>query len=452
MKSDRMTAILYPTSLCNLNCKYCNIDKNIYLNNIDKELAESFEDENYYFNQIKKFFPNIEQLKILETWGGEPFLHMERIYNTLHKIIQHYPYFEGMFSSTNFSYDNWEDKVFDLLEQFNKYPYRNFTFQLQLSCDGPQEINDTGRGENVTKKCLQNYNNFIEKLSYKVPANVKLIIAIKPTLSIETLNILTTKESIINYYKFFEEEFIDKFFKYNSDYSNLSIAYPIPNIAQPCPATKEDGINFMNFIKNTREIEAENKEKKYFQYYSKITPFDKDKSCINCKSYNLYGGLCGIGHSHVGFLPKNLFTTCHEGFINYINQYKYIAHENNKNKNQNYIEYDKYTKEQKNRLCLTEEQYLHFEQQIDNFYKLNTSALLSNTALEIVTLAMANQIEKKYLDFKEATKAAYFLTTGVGYCLKDNINITGSLILIPLGNIRLLLNGAIDYILKDAGE
>ena len=137
MVKDREECILYTCATCNLQCRYCGIDKNPILQEIDKYLDESFKGD-YYFNQIKKMFPNRAKLKWLQTWGGEPFLHMERIYPTLHKVIEYFPYFEGMFSSTNFSFDGWDNQFFGLMKQFDKYPERNFSYSLQLSCDGPE--------------------------------------------------------------------------------------------------------------------------------------------------------------------------------------------------------------------------------------------------------------------------------------------------------------------------
>lgn len=52
----RDTAVFYTCGTCNLNCRYCNIDKNPVLVEVDKELAKSFEGD-YYFNRVKEYFP-----------------------------------------------------------------------------------------------------------------------------------------------------------------------------------------------------------------------------------------------------------------------------------------------------------------------------------------------------------------------------------------------------------
>ena len=68
MVNERDTAILYTCGVCNLQCRYCGIDKNPVLKDIDAVLGKSFEGD-YYFERLKKYFPNRGQLKRIETWG-----------------------------------------------------------------------------------------------------------------------------------------------------------------------------------------------------------------------------------------------------------------------------------------------------------------------------------------------------------------------------------------------
>ena len=44
------TAVLFSNGTCNLNCSYCNIDKNETLLETDKELEDSYNTD-YYFNR-----------------------------------------------------------------------------------------------------------------------------------------------------------------------------------------------------------------------------------------------------------------------------------------------------------------------------------------------------------------------------------------------------------------
>lgn len=170
--NNRDTIVLYTCGVCNLNCRYCTIDKNPALKEIDDMLEESFKGD-YYLNRIKAYCPRKDQLRRIETWGGEPFLKMERIYPLVHQLIKEYPYFNQMFSSTNFSYDGWIDKFMGLIDCFKQYPYRRFTYILQLSVDGPEYINDNNRGIGVTKKCIENFDKLVTILKeHKFPGNV----------------------------------------------------------------------------------------------------------------------------------------------------------------------------------------------------------------------------------------------------------------------------------------
>jgi sulfatase maturation enzyme AslB (radical SAM superfamily) len=161
---ERSMVQLYPTALCNLNCTYCQIDKNSVLKEIDTMLEKSFNDKEYYFNRIKQYFPMPHQLTNLETWGGEPFLRIERIFPLLHQLIEYYPYLSNLFSSTNFSFVEWPQKFLSLMNELGNYPDRIFNYTLQLSCDGPEYINDLGRGNGVTEKCLNNFNILLQEL------------------------------------------------------------------------------------------------------------------------------------------------------------------------------------------------------------------------------------------------------------------------------------------------
>ena len=54
----RTTAVLYSTAVCNLDCTYCYINKNKGLKAIDRLLADSFADPDYYFGFIRDYFPH----------------------------------------------------------------------------------------------------------------------------------------------------------------------------------------------------------------------------------------------------------------------------------------------------------------------------------------------------------------------------------------------------------
>ena len=436
MEKDRDTLVLYTSATCNLNCRYCYIDKNKALVHIDEILEESFKGD-YYFNFIKEMFPKIGQLRHIETWGGEPFLRMDRIYETLHKIINHYPFFDSMFSSTNFSFPEWTDQFFGLMEQFAQYPERDFRYSLQLSLDGPEYINDYGRGQGTTKKCLKNFQKLVNMMGYSLPQNVHLDIHFKPTLDLTSTKMLNSKEKIIEYYQFFES-LAEKIWGLN--YSNVTLQLTIPNTACPSPVTKEDGKIFANLCKNCYEIEQEIGS--HLKYYTDITPF-RTFNTRKEQTYNYPYFTCGTGINTVGLLPNKMISTCHSGFVDLISEYK---EQMTGNKNQTTLDFNMWLTEHPYRLTLTKDKYNIFEKQMSYYTLPATTARLANIVSLINVLAMSGQIDEQYKDQDKALEAGVFIQSHTSYCMRDNYNTTGSLTLAPVGLLKLLLNGAKEYI------
>ena len=441
---DLTTAIFYTCGTCNLKCRYCGIHKNPILKNIDEVLAKSFEGD-YYFNRVQQYFPRKDMLTSFETWGGEPFIHMERLHSTLRKLIEYYPYFQYGYSSTNFSFNDWTNKFFGLMDVFGEYPNRLFHYNLQLSVDGPEEINDLGRGEGVTKRCIKNYQKLIELLKNgRLPKNIILSIHCKSTLDNATMKMLDTQEKIIEYYRFFEDNFIGPVHELNNDH--IQIAESIPNTAVPSPVTVEDGKFFATLVKNCREIEAKNINHELLRYYSIITLFHSENTQPYL-TYNYSCHTCGSGSVNIGFLPDNMVSSCHEGFTKIVEEYQKLAekdtHENST------ITFDKFLGQQKVSLCLSDEQYKEHAYKMALYNKdLARARLATNTAM-IIALALAGQIEQQFVDESNALKAAIFLQNHTAYCIKDNYNKTGSYTLEPVGIYKLLLNGAMQYIQHD---
>lgn len=440
MNKERSVAVFYTCGTCNLKCRYCNIDKNPVLAKIDEKLAESFEGD-YYFNQMKEWFPNIDQLRKIETWGGEPFLHMERIYNLITQVIEYYPYFDQFFSSTNFSYPEWTDKVFGLTDQFAKYPERTFRFTLQLSMDGPEYINDPNRGKGVTKRCIENFNKLMDMIPERLPNNVVLEIVFKQTLDTYSVRELCDKQKIIEYFQFFENFYL----RINElNLPNVLMSCTVPNTAVPAPVTKKDGEIFAEFCRLCNEIEVENYRNHYFRYYESIMPYFGEPMPLNA-TYEHCSTLCGSGSIMVCLLPDNLVSTCHEGFTSLYEDYKKFAQSSGRVEDGT-INFNQWVNEDGPVYVLDAEGYKEHERFMGYYNHPWSTARMVNTTALIRTLALADEIERKYLNEDEALRAAHFMAGHSSYCIKDNYNVTGSHSLTPVGLFKLLLNGAKAYI------
>lgn len=433
---ERTTAILYSTALCNLDCTYCYINKNKGLKAIDRVLEESFADPDYYFDFIREYFPNCGDLRNLEVWGAETFLHMERVFPTLHKLIGFYPFFRHFFASTNFSYPDWTDKVFALLTQFAPYAPRRFDVQLQLSLDGPEEINDATRGRGTTAKCLENFERLLARAE-EIPENVSVMLSFKPTLSVGTMYRLDTKEKLVAYYRFFEA-LIQRVTELERP--NLQVNFPVPNIGVPAPATKSDGEFFARLVKNCRELEAEGP----FRFYREITPFATNVRPKGEDTYNYPCFNCGTGSKNVGFLPNHLISSCHNGFVDVLEDYEKCFLENPDSS----ID-AKLFQPTHNKFTHTEADYARYEQQIAHYNDPGSQCRMGCLAGFIRALAVAGEIEEKYATEEGAFRAAELYQSCTCNCLRDNYMVTGSTTLQPEGMIKLLLNGAIEYIIPD---
>lgn len=441
---ERDTLTLYTTAVCNLNCSYCYIDKNESLIAIDEMLDKSFIGD-YYFNFAKDMFQNPDSLRRLEIWGGEPTLRLDRSFYTITKLISYFPNFNEIMFSTNFTTKNWFEQFSGLLTTLENFPSRSFTLFIQLSIDGPEEINDLGRGKGVTKKFI---NHWIELINFvsknNIPKNIKIILHFKPTLSIETIPLLQSKEAIIKYYQFFE------YFKNSIEfYENEQISFNLtmPNTACPSPHTVQDGKLFANFCKLCREIEKENQNKKYFQYYKIITPFQSrdqwDHSCSNvCDSC----GTCGIGIKSIGLLPNRKISLCHNGFVDLISDYKQRCMQNS-NLKKHSVDSELFNRntDVRDTNC-SEEEFKTIEKMLRSYYHHNSSFQLGQLTITIQTLALTGMIDKKYQNQEEAIEAAHFIQHSTSYCVRDNLGSSGTMIGSPIGLIKLLLNGAKDYI------
>ena len=433
------TCVLYDDSICNLKCRYCYIDKNPSLLEIDKILEKSFEGD-YYFNFSKKIFEK-DKLKEVQIWGGEPSLHLDRTFNTIKQMIEYYPNLATIMFSSNLTTSCFMNQLTGLVKLLNQFD-REFTIQLQMSIDGPTYLNDVNRGDKTTELFTKTFSKLISNADILFPLNKNVFLNcfFKPTLDSYSIRLLQSKEKIIEYYKFFEEyNRIAEQIK-NSKF-NFNLA--IPNTACPSPHTKEDGLLFANFCKLSYEIEQENKQNKIFSYYNSIMPFNRDSD----KKDNFNYGTCGTTRTIIGLLPNEMLSGCHNGFVELISDYKKYCNEETSETQNSTLDFNLFLNNQHdNKMVfpyLKLEQYRH---QMEAYYKENSCFQIINLVSEIQLLAINNQIDKKYLDLNKAIEGANFIGTHTSYCIRDNIGSTGTKSLLPIGLIKLLLNGAKEYI------
>lgn len=446
MKKTYSQLVLYINATCNLNCTYCYIDKSPALKQIDDILAKSFETD-YYFEFAKEIFGDEpERLEQISFWGGEPSLGLHRVYHLLPKFFSHFKNLNQFMMSTNFTTVEWFDEFYGFLKVLGQFPEKKFIFDLQLSLDGPEYFNDLGRGKGTTKKFLEHYKTFLTTIEDNLPLNVTINAHFKPTYTAYTIEQLQTKEAILDYFHFFDD-LIYEWNKLNNPQVNMMPV--VPNTAVPSPHTKQDGINFANYCKITREIDDEINKKvpnKYFKVYREISSFKPRHLCG--PHYNCGGCTCGTGRLVLGLLPDRHISSCHNGFTDLIGEYKKNCEYHKDWEDRTILNKLFTNQEDCLSTCLPVEEYEKYEEMIECFFRSETTAQRLNLVALIRTMAKTGQIESKYMDEQEALKAADYFLGATSFCIRDCLSVTGSLILYPVGLIKLLFNGAEPYVNK----
>ena len=442
--NDSIHLCIFVTSKCNLNCRYCFLSKNKANIEIDKLIENSFLDPEFYFNKFKEYAPNnYQNLDALTLWGGEPLLETARAIPLIDRFIKELPKFNRIKFSSNFAHDNIYNSFVELINLFKQYPNRKFIIQSQISIDGPEEINDSGRGKNTTKRIIENYQFLINNLV--VPENVTIAFSIKPTLDIVTLDYFKTKQDIINYYKFFEHYFLEPI--RSKPIKNMMLKHePIPNLATPAEYTKEDGIKFYNILKMMTEIEKENLINPIFKYYTKITLYKHNLEIPSTCSYSTRGGFCGAGRSEICLLPTWQACGCHRNYTEFFENYNKNFEEGIHKESSIIMERGR-TEFVKNFLIFNNPQELfNFHNKINRFYEQKNPILISQAVVQLRNLAFCGQVDEKYKNVDECVKDLNKVYILKGTCLASNCITTGAYFLTNLGDYKLFFNGAIDIL------
>ena len=438
--------VVYNSAKCNLNCRYCFISKNNKLDIVDKKLASILENPQYYIEQLAKINVSLNDIKQLSIWGAEPLLNIERVFPILQTLIenQESKIFSQIEFSTNCAHDKINSGTENLMQFLAKYPYRNFSIFYQISIDGPESITDLTRGLGTTQKIINNFNKLIENNFYITTNNITVYISFKATVDKDYIDYFLTRDNIIKYYNFFEDNFIKKI--HNTNQLKL-IGYPTPNFAIPNNYSQEDGIKLKKIFIMLKQLEEDNKNYHLFKYYNNLMwlkRYNLSVSNFN-EDYHFCGGFCGAIINMIGILPEGYYCGCHRNFANFCEIYNQdylngIRKDSSISKSQNYS-YNPF-------IFSTSDEFLQYQQAMSQFYNKNCTSLvlISNLVIQIRYLAKCNQIDSKYLDEKRALQAAKTLITFIPYCATANIEETGCFQIVYSGWLRLMLNGALDIL------
>lgn len=247
---------IYTSSSCNLNCKYC------YEKNYKMKINHP-QDYNIYIDKLLYFnIKNKETLESIELWGGEPLLGLQEFITYLPRFLNVFPNLKEIKLSSNFTVDNSADLISMLLYRINEYMFedRHFTVKLQISIDGPQEINDFNRGIGSTQKVLNNIINLNNEYN-----KVDLIVSTNSVFNIKPLYAILSYENMEEWFNFFLDNFPEniKFGLFTFDKENRNW-------------TNEDGVRAANLLRwadQWRELHPE-ESKRFIWPDNKINVLD----------------------------------------------------------------------------------------------------------------------------------------------------------------------------------
>lgn len=160
-------------------------------------------------------------------------------------------------------------------------------------------------------------------------------------------------------------------------------------------------------------------------------------------------GTCGTGDIILGLLPNRMISTCHNGFVELIQDYKQHAPDLEDYQIEKTL--FTYNKDENAMIC-TQEEYSLYERQIQRAFCREAVFQTTEMAAVIREMARLGQVDKKYLDPKEAVLGAHFIQHVTSSCIRDNVGVSGSKYLFQMGNYRLFLNGAKEEIQQYAKD
>lgn len=287
MNNIYKTLQIYTTDECNLSCSYC-YEKGC------KQMSMISQPQDYsiYINKLLALDANnINTLETIELWGGEPLIRLQSFLNYLSNFISTFKNLKSIKLSSNFTRFNSANLIQRLGNIIYESINKNIIIDLQISLDGPKEINDYNRGQNITNTIITQLNTLLENYPNYYP---KLRITTNSIFSYVTLHKFNEYKDIENWFSFYLNNF-------QTNKENIEIKF---NLFKPIkdntnPPSEEDGIQYARLLQWADEYRINYPEKsKYF-----IWPIYK----LNCLS------LCAAGQPQgiIALSPSGEPCLCH---------------------------------------------------------------------------------------------------------------------------------------------
>lgn len=456
---------LFTTALCNLNCSYCYIckDKNGGLKKIDEDLEKMYE-TGEYIETVLDIDPEAKDyIKELSLWGGEPFLGIYRLIDHLDEFFINFPNINFIDTSTNLTLPDHYKRIQDLIDaidknyhllNLSKHGSQKFKISIQISIDGPEEMNDITRGSGSTKKICDNWKEVVNNLKFD-PCKYEIEFFTKTTLSRSSWKFIDTPEKAYKWCEFFHKALHEPWEKSGCE---AYYRHGLWNNAAPTEWTKEDGLKYAEVSRIFQKIFPKVKEDfSSFRSFVSIVPESilaintlKEEHDFNFKSLQNYfkcrrcGMGCGVFSFNIVPIPNKKFTMCHRGlfdaYTEYTNNLSQQEHLNDLATMWSTIDTRSWV--------LNKEGLLQMHKTINKLYEYENQIFFTDAVQQIKTYADNGIIDSKYSNIENILPTlGFFLLTA--QCIQDCFIFGGTWTTRTPLEIPLMYNGTMDVIVEE---
>jgi len=451
-KNRKLSAEIFSSAACPLNCKYCYIPKTSSLIKLQEKINK-YIIEKKFVSKLKKFYG--KDLTNLSLWGAEPTINLPLIEKLIQPLIKEFPKLSTVFFSTSLLTS--QDIILSFIKKLAR-TNKKITLKIQISLDGPAFITDQNRRKGSAEKIPENLFYLIKELNKLDLRKINIEFHFKSTFTINNIKLLNRQSILIKKYFDYFEDIYKKQNKLNKNRNVYFLNFPLPSLSLPGKYTSDNGKSLSAFFKNLRLLSRKNRKNKYWKYIKKslnlyVYRFNKLILYQNKIFTNQHMFTCSGGDSNFGIDINNNIHICHRTF--FLNEKEYIDSIFSEKKTENWD----VSLFNKGNINLINNKYniKSVEDKKRTFYVLRnyhdfTKAKNSYIIAMVKELALAGQADKRYLkDDNLCMMFALFINSAFS-CPAENLLNTGVVHFTPISIIRLLSNGAFNEILKDYYE